>query len=72
MLKRGDEQRVIEGLAFTQAHIYLLYQKYCHCHWPLGTFQDRVEIMALARSHQWSALNIFLSSQSLKRWCLLP
>ena len=55
-----DEQRAIEGLAFTQAHIYLLYQWYCHCHWPLGTLQDWMEIMTLARSHQWSALNTFL------------
>ena len=59
-LMHGDEQRVTEGLAFTQAHIYLLYQWYCHCHWPLGTLQDWVEIMTLARSHQWSALNTFL------------
>ena len=47
MLTRGDEQNAIEGLAFTQAHIYLLYQWYCHCHWPLGTLQDWVEIMTL-------------------------
>ena len=61
MLTRGHEQRAIEGLALvTQAHIYLLYQWYCHCHWPLGTLQDWVEIMTLARSHQWSALNTFL------------
>ena len=26
----------------------------------LGTLQDWVEIMTLARSHQWSALNTFL------------
>ena len=59
MLTRGDEQNAIEGLAFTQAHIYLLYQWYCHCHWPLGTLQDWMEIMTLARCHQLSALNIF-------------
>ena len=57
---RGNEQRAIEEFAFTQAHVYLLYQWYCHCHWPLGTLQDWVEIMTLARSHQWSVLNTFL------------
>ena len=56
----GDEQRAIEELAFTQAHVYLLYQWYRHCHWPLGTLQDWVAIMTLARSHKWSALNTFL------------
>ena len=60
MLTRGDEQNAIEGLAFTQAHIYLLYQWYCHCHWPLGTLQDWMEIMTLARCHPLSALNTFL------------
>ena len=60
MLTRGDEQNAIEGLAFTQAHIYLLYQWYCHCHWPLGTLQDWMEIMTLAICHPLSALNTFL------------
>ena len=73
MLTRGDEQRAIEGLALvTQAHIYLLYQWYCHCHWPFGTLQNWVEIMTLARSHQWSALNTFLLDKPEKGGVYYP
>ena len=62
----GDEQRAIEALSFTQAHIYLLYQRSgISLQIILGNDQEWSMVLQLAKTHQWTALKDFVSNKPL-------
>lgn len=66
MITRGEEQKPVEALSFTQAHIYFLYQR---CSLSIqSTLRDEkqyVQVLTLAKSHQWTALKEFVSDKPI-------
>lgn len=75
MFTGGDEQRAVEALSFTQAHIYLLYQRSgISLQIILGNDQEWSMVLQLAKTHQWTALKEFVSNKPLIKklvWCIL-
>ena len=66
MFTRGDEQRAVKALSFTQAHIYLLYQQSgISLQIILGNDQEWSMVLQLAKTHQWTALKDFVSNKPL-------
>lgn len=58
MITRGDEQKAVEALSFTQARIYLLYDGYSRSMninvWtPMGIDKEWTQVLVLATSHQY-------------------
>ena len=55
MITRSDEQKAVEALSFTQAHIYFLYQQ-CSIsiQSTLGDEKEWVQVLTLTKSHQWT------------------
>ena len=59
MITRGDEQKAVEALSFTRAHIYLLYERYSvdiTLHFILVNNKEWTQVFVLAKSHQWNTL----------------
>ena len=66
MITRGDEQKAVEALSFTRAHFYLLYQRYSiTLHAILGDEKEGTQVLALAKSHQWTSLKEFVSDKPI-------
>ena len=64
MITRGEEQKAVEALSFTQAHIYLLYQRYTiSIQTVLGDEKEWGQVLTLAKSHEWTALKEFVSDK---------
>ena len=69
MITRGEEQKAVEALSFTQAHIYFLYQR-CSIsiQSTLGDEKEWVQVLTLATSHRWTALKeLVLDKRILKK-----
>lgn len=68
MITQGEEQKAVEALSFTQAHIYLLYQRYSiSIQTILGDEKEWGQVLALAKTHQWAALREFVSDKPIPK-----
>lgn len=66
MINRGGEQKAVEALSFTRTHIYLLNQQYTiSIQTILGDEKEWSQVLALAKSHQWTALKEFVSEKPI-------
>lgn len=64
MITRGEEQKAVEALSFTQARLFLLYQQYTlSIQTILGDEKEWGQVLILAKSHQWTALKEFVSDK---------
>lgn len=74
MINRGEEQKAVEALSFTRTHIHLLNQQYTiSIQTIFGDEKEWSQVLALAKSHQWTALKEFVSEKPIsKRWSLKP
>ena len=53
MITPGEEQKAVEALSFTQAHIYLLYQRYTiSIQTILRDEKEWFQVLTLAKSHE--------------------
>ena len=69
MITTGDEQKAVEALSFTRAHIYLLYERDSvdiTLHSVLVNDKEWTPVMVLAKSHQWNTLKEFVSDKPKK------
>ena len=75
MITRGDEQKAVEALSFTQARIYLLYDRYSRSMnsnvWTLmGIDKEWTQVLVLATSHQYPFKRACVGKPVLKQWSL--